>query len=203
MLTYGEIEQKSDAQLVALSLAEQGNFAHIIRRYEKQLLRYVLRLSSFSREEAEDVLQDVFIKVYQNLNSFDPKLKFSSWIYRITHNEVISAFRKNKNKSQTISWDVDNKIVDQVIADFDIKKEMDNKILAEQIDKIFAAMDFKYAQVLVLRYLENKSYKEISDILQKPENTVATMISRAKKKFKETIGNKDWLKSWENKASNF
>jgi RNA polymerase sigma-70 factor (ECF subfamily) len=199
MLTNGEIEQKSDAELVALSLADQGNYAHIIRRYERQLLRYVLRLSSFSREEAEDVLQDVFIKVYQNLNSFDPKLKFSSWIYRITHNEVISAFRKNKNKSQVISWDVDSKIVDQVVADFDIKKELDNKLLAEQIDRVFDAMDFKYAQVLVLRYLENKSYKEISDILQKPENTVATMISRAKKKFKDSIGKKDFLKNWGDK----
>jgi len=199
MLTSGEIEQKSDAELVALSLANQGNYAHLIRRYERQLLRYILRLSNFNHEEAEDVLQDVFIKVYQNLNSFDPKLKFSSWIYRITHNEVISAWRKNKNKSQIISWDVDNKMVEQIVADFDIKKELDNQHLAQQIDRVFETMDFKYAQVLVLRFLENKSYKEISDILQKSENTVATMLSRAKKKFKETMGKKDWLKEWENK----
>jgi RNA polymerase sigma-70 factor, ECF subfamily len=201
MLTNGEIEQKSDAELVALSLENQENYAYIIRRYEAQLKRYILRLSSFSREESEDILQDVFIKVYQNLNSFDSGLKFSSWIYRITHNEVISAFRKNKNKSQVISWDVDSKVVEQVVADFDIKKEMDNNLLAEQIDRVFETMDFKYAQVLVLRYLENKSYKEISDILQKPENTVATMISRAKKKFKDSIGKKDWLKSWGNKSA--
>jgi RNA polymerase sigma-70 factor (ECF subfamily) len=184
MNNIGEIAQKSDAELVALSLENQENYAYIIKRYEAQLGRYVLRLSNFSREEAEDILQDVFIKVYQNLNSFDPKLKFSSWIYRITHNEVISCFRKNKNVSKVISWDVDNDIVDQIVFDFDIKKELDRENLAEQIKKILKTMDYKYAQVLELKFLEEKSYKEISDILQKPENTIATWINRAKKQFK-------------------
>ncbi|MCX6740698.1 MAG: RNA polymerase sigma factor [Candidatus Parcubacteria bacterium] len=187
MNNIGEIEQKSDAELVALSLAKQENYVYIIKRYEAQLKRYILRLSSFSREEAEDILQDVFIKVYQNLNSFDPRLKFSSWIYRIVHNEVITSFRRNKNKSKVISWDIDNKIIDKIQSDFDIKRRLDQESLAIQIRKIFKDMDYKYAQVLELKFLENKSYKEISDILQKPENTIATWISRAKKQFKEKI----------------
>lgn len=191
MTNIGEIEQKSDAELVALSLSDQNNYAYIIKRYEAQLLRYILRLSNNSREEAEDVLQDVFIKVYQNLNSFDPKLKFSSWIYRITHNEVISAFRKNKNKSQAMSWDVDNKIIEQITADFDIKQEVDNDIMSQQVKEILKKMDYKYAQVLELKFLENKSYKEISDILQKPENTIATWINRAKKQFKAKLDQSD------------
>lgn len=192
MLKNGENEGKSDAELVALSLADQENYAYIIRRYEALLLRYILRLSNFSREEAEDILQDIFIKVYQNLNSFDPGLKFSSWIYRITHNEVISAFRKNKNKARAVSWDEDNKIVEQLAADFDIKKELDQDMLNKNIMDILKTMDYKYAQVLELKFLENKSYKEISDILQKPENTIATWINRAKKQFKSKLDKVSW-----------
>jgi RNA polymerase sigma-70 factor, ECF subfamily len=192
MLKNGEIEQKSDADLVKLSLADQANYAYLIRRYEKQLLRYILRLSNFTREEAEDVLQEVFIKVYQNLNSFDPKLKFSSWIYRITHNQVISTFRKDKNKIKTVSWDEDNKSVEMVVTDFDINKELDKENLSGHIGQILKGMDYKYAQVLVLKFLENKSYKEISDILQKPENTIATWINRAKKQFKGNLSQAKW-----------
>lgn len=191
MPIYGEIEQQSDAELVASSLSNQENYAYLIRRYEKQLLRYILRLSNISKEEAEDILQEVFIKVYQNLNSFDPRLKFSSWVYRITHNQVISAFRKNKNKSQAIAWDVDNKIIEQIISDFDIRQELDKQNLAKQIGRILKTLDFKYAQVLELKFLENKSYKEISDILQKPENTIATWISRAKKQFLAKLDEKN------------
>ena len=191
-MNNGEIEQKSDAELVELSLKRQENYAYLIRRYENQLLRYILRLSNFSKEEAEDVLQEVFIKVYKNLNSFDPKLKFSSWIYRITHNQVISTFRKNKNTSRVISWDVDNKIIDQIIEDFDIREELDNENLSTQIKAVLKTMDYKYAQALELKFLENKSYKEISDILQKPENTIATWISRAKKQFRANLTKAGW-----------
>lgn len=178
-----DYQNLSDEELVKQSLANQENYVYLIRRYEKPLLRYVLRLSNFSHDEAEDVLQEVFIKVYQNLNSFNPKLKFSSWIYRITHNQVISSFRKNKKQIKSVSWDIDNDLVQNIRSDFDIKEELDNNHLQKQIKKILDSMDFKYAQVLALKFLENKSYKEISDILQKPEGTVATLINRAKKNF--------------------
>lgn len=186
-----DYQNLTDEQLVKSTLARQEDFIHLIKRYEAPLLRYILRLSNFSHDEAEDVLQEVFIKVYQNLNSFDPKLKFSSWVYRITHNEVVSNFRKNKHKAKAFSWDVDNEIIANIAADFDIKKELDNDYLRQQIKKVLAKMDSKYSQVLALKFLENKSYKEISDILQKPEGTVATLINRAKKNFQHELAKQD------------
>lgn len=186
-----DYQNLTDEELVKISLSNQDVYVYLIKRYEKQLLRYVFRLSSFSHDEAEDVVQEVFIKVYQNLNNFDHKLKFSSWIYRITHNQVISTFRKNKRQIRSVTWDVDNELVQNLKSDFDIGKELDNNYLQKEIKKVLDKMDFKYAQVLALKFLENKSYKEISDILQKPQGTVATLINRAKKNFHKELAKQD------------
>ncbi|MBU1089233.1 hypothetical protein KKF38_00345, partial [Patescibacteria group bacterium] len=72
-----------DIELVRRSLADPDEYAKIVEKYEAPLLRYLLRISNISREEGEDLLQNVFLKAYQNLRDFDTSLKFSSWIYRI------------------------------------------------------------------------------------------------------------------------
>jgi len=92
-----------DCELVRLSLENADFFAQIVQKYEKPLLRYLLRISNVSLEEAEDLLQEIFIKVYQNLWDFDESLKFSSWIYRIAHNETISAWRKKISRGKKIN----------------------------------------------------------------------------------------------------
>lgn len=187
MLNQEQLREKTDEELVGLCLTDQLYFSCLIKRYEKPLWRYIRRISNLSGEDAEDVLQEVFIKIYQNLNNFDPKLKFSSWAYRITHNEVISNFRKRKIRPQTLSYEFDEAIINNIASDFDIKKEMDNKFLRDNISKILQKLDNKYAQILILKYLENKTYQEISDILQSPGGTIATLLHRAKKKFAKEL----------------
>ena len=178
--------KNSDEELVKLTLVNQDNFLFIMKRYESKLLRYILRISGIKKEDAEDLLQEVFIKVYENLNDFDQKLKFSSWIYRITHNMVIDNFRKMKVRPAIANFneDINNKILANIKSDFDIFKEIDIKYLREGIEKVLKKMDRNYKEVLVLRFFEDKSYEEISDILKKPTGTVSTLINRAKKQFK-------------------
>ena len=176
-------EEKTDEELVSLVLKDADIFLYLLRRYEEKLRRYIARISNLSRDELEDVLQDVFIKVYKNLNAFDTSLKFSSWIYRITHNEVISNFRKYKNKATIISFDSDGAFIKNIADDLDIEKQFKLEDLKNEVTLIFAEMDLKYREVLILRFLEEKSYTEISDILKKPEGTVATLLNRAKKQF--------------------
>ena len=179
------IESKTDQELVKLTLENQDHFLHIVNRYETKLLSFILRISNVSAEEAKDLLQDVFIKVYQNLNDFDPSLKFSSWIYRITRNHVISHYRKNKNKQTLLSSEVNDEILNNLIGDFDITKEVDHQILTKNILDVLNQIDDKYKEVIVLKYFEQKSYEEISDIIKKPKGTVATYLNRGKRKFKE------------------
>ena len=145
--------------------------------------RYISRISNVSRDEVEDLLQDIFIKVYKNLNGFDTSLKFSSWIYRITHNEVISNYRKYKNKVKVVSFDKDEEFVKGIADELDVEENLSLGESKEKIFDILSKMNIKYRDVLILKFLEGKSYHEISDILKKPEGTVGTLISRAKKEF--------------------
>ena len=73
-------------------------FEILIKRYESRLLRYIFRISQFSQDEAEEILQEIFLKVWKNLRGFSADMKFSSWIYRIAHNETISQFRRVKSR---------------------------------------------------------------------------------------------------------
>ena len=179
-----ECQEKNDAEVVELTLDNQSYFLVLMKRYEQALLRYIFRISSFSTEEAEDVLQDVFIKVYRNLNSYDTGLKFSSWIYRVTHNEVISRYRKEKSRGTAVNWEINEDILNSLAADLDISRDLDLDFLSQEVKVILNELDNKYREVLVLKFLEEKDYKEISDILKKPIGTVGTLVNRAKKQFK-------------------
>jgi len=96
MINKEACEKKEDSELVELSLKKQDYFYCLILRYQEKLLRYIRRISASSKEDAEDILQEVFMSVYKNLNDFDNSLKFSSWIYRIAHNKTVSHWRKQK-----------------------------------------------------------------------------------------------------------
>lgn len=185
-----EIGKKTDEELVVLVLENPDYFLYLVRRYEEKLSRYMTRISNLDKDGVEDILQEVFIKVYKNLNGFDTSLKFSSWIYRITHNEVISNYRKFKNKTTAIRFDSEGgEFIKNIADDWDLEKELNLKDLKMDIGLILEKMNLKYREVLILRFLEEKSYSEISDILKKPEGTVATLLNRAKKQFLEILEN--------------
>lgn len=177
------IEKKTDEELVGLVLNNQDYFLFLVRRYEQKLFRYISRISSLNQDDIEDVLQDIFIKVYKNLNNFDTDLKFSSWIYRITHNEVISNYRKYKNKAKIISFDKDGEFIKNIGDELDIERDINLIELKQEVFLMLSKIDIKYREVLILKFLEEKSYREMSDILRKPEGTIATLINRAKKEF--------------------
>src|SRR3989344_3602095 len=123
-----------------------------------------------------------FIIAYKNLNSFDTSLSFSSWIYRIAHNEAISWYRKHNVRPEG------HLIADgeEVLALLKSKEECveaayDKEVNAEELGRAMEEIDEKYREVLILRYFEHKEYEEISDILKIPTGSVGTLISRGKK----------------------
>ncbi len=184
-------EQKTDAELVKISLVDQDNFLYIVDRYKDKLFNYICRISNIDTEEAEDLLQNVFIKTYLNLNEFDQGLKFSSWIYRITHNEVIDNYRKLKSRPQLVELDLNDQRLRTLISETDIFQKIDNRMARQKIVKIINQLDFKLKEVLWLKFFEDKDYHEISDIIKKPLGTVASRINRAKREIKkELIKNK-------------
>ena len=186
-----EYLNKEDSELVKLSLENPDYFLGIVKRYEDPLMRYIRRITNINFEDAEDLLQEIFIKVYTNLNGFDTNLKFSSWIYRIAHNEVISNFRKLKTRPEKINSEMNEDILEKIKSDLSIEKEFDQKILKDKLIKVIDQLDIKYKEVIVLKYLEDKSYEEISDIIKKPKNSVGTLINRAKKRLNNIIKNEN------------
>jgi len=182
--TIDEISNLSDLELLNLSLVNQDNFVYLVDRYKGKLSNYIKRLTNVNNEDVEDILQEVFIKVYLNLNDFNKDLKFSSWIYRITHNQVISGHRKIKARPEGYSVTIDDQIANSLAAEIDIKGQVDSKILQKSINTILIKIDSKYRDVLILKFLEEKSYQEISDILKKPLGTVASLMNKAKQEFK-------------------
>jgi RNA polymerase sigma-70 factor (ECF subfamily) len=184
-----DLSQKTDAEIIELSLENKEAFSFIIDRYQDKLRRYVRRLTSFSDDYIDDVLQEVFIKVYININSFNSGLSFSSWIYRIAHNETISYFRRNKKHMDATNLYDDDDLL-EFASELDIEKELYkeyfNKIFTESISEL----PEKYKSVIVLKFIEGKDYDEISDILKKPPGTVATWINRAKKELKKILDKK-------------
>jgi len=136
MAKIQNIDTKTDQELIKLAIKNPDNFLYLMKRYEKPLLKYILRLTNINPEDAEDILQEVFIKIYQNLNDYNASLKFSSWAYRITHNQVISNWRKLKSRGQDFSFDLDESIINILVDEFEIEKNLENKILKKQIYKI-------------------------------------------------------------------
>jgi RNA polymerase sigma-70 factor (ECF subfamily) len=173
----------SDEKLVVIARNNVDQFGVLIERYEQKLLRYVMRISNFCYESAEEIVQDTFLKTWKNLNGFDEAVKFSSWVYRIAHNETISAFRKMKSRGRDQSIELTEELF--IAEKEDFRQALDTELSIKNIHTILTHMDCKYREVLILKFLEEKSYDEISDILQKSSGTIATLISRAKKQFRK------------------
>lgn len=147
-------------------------YKEIINRYQDKLLRYANYIIN-DDEKAADVVQESFIKAYINLNSFNKNMKFSSWIYRIVHNQAINLTKKHK-KEVSIFENFDYE------SDTNIENEYEKNELTKMIKKCLNEIPVLYKEAISLFFLEDKSYNEISDILRIPVGTVGTRINRAK-----------------------
>lgn len=177
-------DSPTDLELVRAARADPAAYGALIQRYEARLSRYIHRLALLSRPEVEDILQTVFWQAYRHLNSFDDALPFGSWIYRLAHNATISHFRRQKARATEVEL-AEGDAAPLLAAATDLPTETDSNLLATRVRAVLQQLPPDYREVLVLRFLEDKSYAEISDILRRPLGTVAALISRAKAHFQK------------------
>lgn len=172
----------TDEEIVRRALVEPEAFGLLVERYEARLARYLERLGVALKEDREDILQNAFVKAYTNLHSFDPTLQFSSWMYRITHNEAMSFFRRSQARPQ-LTLDATHETLLTELADegADTAALAEGRISRERLGEALLALSPRERDVLTLRYFEDRSYAEMSDILELPIGTVSTLIHRAKK----------------------
>lgn len=178
----------SDEALVPIILETPNAFGVVIERYEEKLSRYIERLGVRVHDDRLDVLQEIFIKAYKNLNSFDGSFKFSSWIYRIAHNEAITWYRKRSVRPEG-HLVADGEEVMLLTKDGSLGAEQlfDESVGAKEVLRALDEIDIKYKEALILRFFEYKEYDEISDILRIPIGSVGTLILRGKKQLANEI----------------
>lgn len=177
-----------DEELVPLILKDKGLFGVLIERYEAKLKRYITRLGVRNPDDQLDVMQEIFLKVYKNLNGFDTKLSFSSWIYRIAHNEAISWYRKLKVRPEGhLVADSDEVLSFVAHKDMQADVAFDSKLDAKALNAALSEIEPKYREVIVLRYFEHKEYEDIADILKMPVGSVGTLLHRGKKQLQNVL----------------
>lgn len=159
---------------------DQAAFRVVYDAYFGFLYNVVFKMV-LQQQEAEDIVQDVFLKIYKNRKKYNHSVKFSTWIYRISVNQTLNILRRKKLFSSKIIHFL--KPRDESAPSYEEKLEQDTatKRLKKCIDKI----PEKYRVCLVLKYMENLSIKDISEIMNIGEPLVKTRIHRAKQKLKE------------------
>ena len=185
------VDKKDEEIIKDILKGDKESFGVLIYRFEKKLFRYINRFI-YDTNEAEDLMQVVFIKAYTNLNGFNFNYKFSPWIYRIAHNEIVNYIKKKQRNK--IVFDVDWDIIMPLNTGKKIDEEIDLNNLEIWLKDNIAKISDKYKEVLVLYYFEEMSYKEIADIIKIPIATVGVRIKRARelvrKNYNKHINNK-------------
>ena len=154
-------------------------FGALVLRYQPKLSRYA-RKFLFRGDDIEDLVQDVFIKAYTKMQSFDSKQRFSPWIYRIAHNVFLNAVRDNaKDRANFSLFDVDV-LFPHPIAKETADDEAKRDEMKRMLDVSLGSLDPKYHEPLVLYYFEDLDLKSISQVLQVPISTIANRIKKGK-----------------------
>lgn len=175
-----------EAEAVLIEQACSGDikaFNEIVSSYGGRIYSYCLRMTN-NKEDAEDLTQEVFIKVYKSISRFNNKCKFSTWVYRIAYNTCIDRYRKKKFKTVGLSE------VAQPSDDADKFNPELNALQSEKarlIKECLANMKVQYRNIIILRDIQDHSYEEIASILKLPLGTVKSQISRARRALKKNL----------------
>lgn len=183
------MQQLSDEQLVAEYLSgKETALAVLIQRHTKSVLYFVARFCGFG-SEAEDVTQEVFIKVWKNLKKFDKTKKFKTWLYRIARNTAIDHLRTKKQLVDLNKFSEDEEDGWGELPDF-TPSAFDSLVVREQVDKVQAAiaeLPEIYRTVLDLYFREELSLAEIAEVLDEPVDTIKSRHRRGVVKLKEQV----------------
>jgi RNA polymerase sigma-70 factor (ECF subfamily) len=178
-----EREQLDDRTLVARVLeGDRDRFTELVKRYEKRIINYVYRITH-RYEEAHDLAQEIFVKVYVALDRYDPKYQFSTWLFRIAQNSAIDALRKKTVNEVSIApkpGEEDARERDFTDTGVSPYRALSNKQLADAIDSAVKNLPSDYRELIQLRHFAELSYEEIASMKKLPLGTVKNKLFRAR-----------------------
>lgn len=189
-----ERDQRDDRSLVEQILGgDRDLFGVLVSRYERRVVNYVYRITH-RYEEAHDLAQEIFVKVYLALDRYDPKYQFSTWLFRIAQNSAIDAIRKKSISEVPLTRTDDDEsgsgTRDREFADGGISpyRALKNKQLSSAIDTAVEKLPSDYRELIQLRHFAELSYEEIASMKKLPLGTVKNKLFRARNLLKDALG---------------
>lgn len=160
---------------------KETDFSYIVKYYEKKMYTTVFRLVR-QHDIAQDLVQEIFIKVFYNLHKYKAPGSFNAWLYRIVVNQCYDYLRKQPKQPMLEEVEfVDNQSPEKMI----LQKEQ-----LDQLDQLLDKLDKTEYFILLLRYVNELSYEEISEVLQIPLNEVRNKLHRSKRKLRQVATTK-------------
>ncbi|GAB2700538.1 RNA polymerase sigma factor SigW [Paenibacillus thermoaerophilus] len=186
-----------EARLVRLAReGEREAFAELVGLYQDKLYHLAYRML-YQAQEAEDIVQETFLRVYANLHRYDETQKFSTWIFRIATNLCIDRIRKRK-----ANFSLDAELSDGEGSDWyamlpgDEPTPESRLMLTETQEQIRSAIDGlpeKYRAIVILRYLHDLSLQEIGEIMGMPVTTIKTRVHRGREALRNKLELSDFV----------
>ncbi|MCY7487218.1 MULTISPECIES: RNA polymerase sigma factor [Paenibacillus] len=167
-LDYQTVETLEHA-IAQVKRGDKEAYTHIIHRFQKQIYLYCYYLLG-SKEEAEDAVQDIFIKGFQRIHLFEPQVSFSAWIYKIAYNHCLDILNRRSRRRKILSLLKHDQINDQEIKYEDLVYQLLDKLSTEE------------RHILLLRAVEEYSFDEISEIMDLKPSTIRKKYERLRKK---------------------
>lgn len=183
LLSKSKRKTLTDEEAIAEYLKTQNNyyFEILYNRYSSKIFGKCLTLLK-DEYKAQDATQDIMMKILLNLSKFSGKSKFSTWVYSITYNFCIDYIRKGKKDKSVLLDDI------SVLAD--VEDEVSDKILLEvkleQLKVILEKINVEDKSILLMKYMDGLSIRDIAGIKNKSESAIKMKIKRAKEKFVKT-----------------
>ncbi|AZV61764.1 RNA polymerase sigma factor SigW [Peribacillus castrilensis] len=169
---------------------DHNAFGEIVEIYKDKVFQICFRMLG-NRQEAEDLAQEAFVRAYVNIRSFNITMKFSTWLYRIATNLCIDRLRKKKPDyylDAEVAGTEGLNMYSQIASDMaKPEEEVESLELQETIQVEIMKLPEKYRSVIVLKYIEELSLKEISEILDLPVGTVKTRIHRGREALRKQL----------------
>ena len=182
---------EDDAEVLQRVLAgDEGAFALLVRRYEAKLGVYVAHIVG-STEDARDLVQEAFVRVWCNLTQYNPKFRFSTWLFRIAHNLAIDQLRRRRQPLVSLSLGEDDEGDEMRLDPRDDRRDplgnLENRELARALAREIHRLRPAYRELVVLRHLVGLSYNEIAEFKGLPLGTVKNKLFRAHGVLRETL----------------
>lgn len=177
----------SDSELIEITISgREDSFEELVRRYQRPITNYVYRMLG-NYDASLDVTQEIFIKVYNSMTRYSSDYKFSTWLYKISHNAAIDYMRRHSVHEQSLEAENEDGVyqVQYESKHLSPEQERERSEWREEIETVVKRLPSGYRELILLRHTQDLSYDEIADITNLPLGTVKNRLFRAREMMRE------------------